>query len=153
MLKSVLITFRQWISVTLISALLLTGKRTRGTVRVTATSTARRTDSKRVSNVYTLVYVWRSSSSTSPTKRKQKGVKSLKQYLAHLKRPLYCSQTRDKINLSPAAAIRYKLWARHEKGIFPLWLILVHHSETLRVMHSEVMLCTQASSTWLWENL
>lgn len=114
--------------------MLLTGKRTRGTVRVTATSTARRTDSRRLSKVYTLVYVWSSSSSTSPTKRKQKGGKSLKLYLAHLKGSLYCSQIRDKINFSPAAVIRYKLWARHERGIFPLWLIQVHHSEMMRII-------------------
>lgn len=108
--------------------MLLTGKRTRGTVRVTATSTARRTDSKRLSKVYTLVYVWSSSSSTSPTEGKQKGVKSLKPYLQHLKGPLYCSQIKYKINFSPVTVIRYKLWARHERGIFPLWLIQVHHS-------------------------
>lgn len=44
--------------------IVLTGKRTMGTVSVTAVSTARRTMSSRVSNLYTLVKVWSNSAST-----------------------------------------------------------------------------------------
>lgn len=41
----------------------------------------------------------------------------------------------DKISSGPAAVIRSMLWAGHQSGIFPAWLIQVHHSETMSIAH------------------
>lgn len=41
----------------------------------------------------------------------------------------------DKISSGPAAAIRSILRAGHQRGIFPAWLIQVHHSEMTSIAH------------------